>query len=69
MEPELYDPDEWPYGLRCMDCGTRFVEGMPIAERLTGISSIPMLVDDEYVADPCFHVEKICVPCGLGIPK
>lgn len=59
MEPELYDPSEWPHGLICMDCGRGFYEGMPIGERLIGIG--------EYAFDPCFVVEKVCVPCGMGL--
>lgn len=54
-----FSADEWPYGLRCMDCGNEFVSGQPIAERLTS-------VDRFEDGEPVFTVEIVCVGCSLA---
>lgn len=55
----VYVPEEWPHGLRCMDCNDLFIEGQPIAERLTGMT--------EVEGEPAFSIEIICVPCSLAV--
>ena len=45
--------EDWPFGLRCMDCDDPLEIGAPYSERLVGFT-------DE---DPV--VEIVCVPCGL----
>lgn len=45
--------EDWPFGLRCMDCDALLEAGMPYSERLTGMVE----------QDPL--VEIVCVPCGL----
>ena len=49
----IYDPSEWRYGLRCMDCSERFQEGEEISKRLVA-------VDEEQMT-----TELICVRCAL----
>jgi len=58
---EFYDPDEWEDGLRCLDCGTEFVTGQPISERLIEVDRLAWL-DDE----PVFTTEIVCVSCAIG---
>ena len=53
-----YDPDDWPHGLRCMDCDREFVEGMPISQRIVAMS--------HYEDEPAFITEIICSGCVLG---
>lgn len=50
-----YDPDQWPHGLRCIDCERLLGEGDRYATRLEAISGdgIPI-------------VEIICLECALS---
>lgn len=53
MIPSLVRTEEWPHGLRCMDCDTDLNEGDTYSERLTEIvNSVPL-------------VEVVCLPCAL----
>lgn len=56
-EPMLYVEDDWPHGLRCMDCGCLFVERMPICERLYAMAEL----GDDPVA--CVHI--VCAACDV----
>lgn len=71
MSERFYTADDWEHGLRCMDCHDHFVEGQPIAERLTGIDTCDDLADlpgaDADPCDPLFYVEIICVGCDLAV--
>lgn len=53
-----FDPEQWPHGLRCMDCDREFVEGQPVAERLTAMT--------EHQGEPAAVVDIVCVSCALG---
>jgi len=49
-----YTAEEWPYGLRCIDCDKRFEEGDRYATRLEGfINELPL-------------TEVICLECALS---
>lgn len=52
-DENVYHDDDFPEGLRCMDCGQLFVEGQPYSERLD------CFIDDVPL------VELVCVPCAL----
>ena len=52
----IVDPDEWPYGLQCIDCKRPLTEGMPYSERLEAVC-----------ADSTIVVEIVCVPCGMRL--
>lgn len=45
--------EEWPHGLRCMDCDTSLDDGDPYSERLGGFV-------DETPA-----VEIVCLSCAV----
>lgn len=53
-----------------MDCKVVFIEGQPIAERLTGIDTCDDLANlpgaNANPSDPLFWVEIICVGCDLA---
>jgi hypothetical protein len=49
----VYHDIDWPWGLRCMDCGIAIVEGEFYSERLTGFQ------DDNPI------VEIVCAVCVL----
>jgi hypothetical protein len=57
-DARIFDPGDWPHGLRCMDCDQPFVEGQPISERLVAMG--------KYADDPAVVVELVCVGCNLG---
>lgn len=52
-----YNPDDWPYGLRCIDCDKLFEQGDRYSRRLTGM--------DTLGEDEVFCVEIICLECAL----
>lgn len=45
--------NEFPHGLRCMDCDRELPEGTRYTERLSGVSG------------ESFVVELVCLACGL----
>jgi hypothetical protein len=57
-DPRVYAAEDWPHGLRCMDCEALFADGQPIAERLTALT--------EYADEPAFVVDVICVGCSVA---
>ena len=66
MDELLVIEEAWPYGLRCMDCGTRMEEGTAYSKRLVGIASCA--ADEDDSSDGGYPiVEIVCVPCGLGL--
>jgi hypothetical protein len=66
MDELIVSEDGWPYGLRCMDCGTSMKEGTAYSKRLVGVASCAA---DEADSSDCGYpiVEIVCVPCGLGL--
>ncbi len=58
MNNLIVTPEEWPHGLRCMDCDTTLGEGTAYSKRLTAIH------DEGYPV-----VEIVCAPCGLAHPR
>ena len=50
----IYASEDWPYGLRCLDCERKFLEGDLICRRLTGITE-----------DGTFQTEIVCPQCDL----
>jgi hypothetical protein len=71
-----YVPDEWPHGLRCIDCHVLFVEGMRYSQRLESIIP-PEPVGDvdpsapewvaEFASQPTALVHIVCVGCALVV--
>ena len=55
-ELRLYDPREWPHGLRCTVCSEHFLEDEEIRERLVAMSYGP---DGE----PAPVVQLLCAAC------
>jgi hypothetical protein len=51
-------PEQWPHGLRCMDCDKRLTAGSAYSKRL---------VELDAEGDPI--VEIVCLPCGLGVQR
>jgi hypothetical protein len=55
MSDNIVHAEDWPHGLRCIDCHDLIEDGSPYSERLTSmIEGTPV-------------VEIVCVPCGLGL--
>lgn len=52
----VVEPEEFPFGLRCMDCDRQISTGALYSERLSGVSG------------ESFVVELVCVECDLGTP-
>ena len=53
---EYWDED-WPWGLRCIDCDRPFGEGDRFASRLIGMT--------EMGDDPAAILEIVCLECAL----
>ena len=53
LEPTM-NADDFPHGLRCMDCGEPITDGSPYSKRLVAMD------EDTPVT------EIVCVPCGVG---
>lgn len=52
----IFTEEDWPHGLRCLDCSAKFEDGSPYSKRLVGITA-----SDNPIT------EIVCVPCGLGL--
>jgi len=52
--PLVVKTEDWPHGLRCMECNRELVEGDQYSERLSGF------VDDT----PAVHI--ICAECAVA---
>ena len=52
-----YKNEDWPHGLRCIDCDKLMQEGDRYATRLIGMS--------EYAFEPAVVSEVICLECAL----
>jgi len=65
--PPRFTAEEFPHGLRCMDCADEFVEGQPYSRRLTDVDTCDDLADvfGGDRADALFYTELTCVPCAL----
>ena len=55
--PLIVTREAFPYGLRCLDCDGRIIEGSPYSKRLVAMR------------DHAAVVELVCVPCGLGLKE
>lgn len=66
MDGLIVNKEEWPYGVRCIDCNSALAEGAPYSKRLVGFTSGPSEEDDPR-ASSLPVVEIVCVPCGLGL--
>lgn len=60
VEQLIVRAEDWPWGLRCMDCHQELSEGDIYSERLSGIA-------DGDVDHPLFIAQIVCVSCGLGL--
>lgn len=58
-----YTDEDWPHGLRCTECDTLFVEGMPISERFLGISEM------QFDGEPVFILDIVCAGCATVTAK
>jgi hypothetical protein len=56
MDQLIITQEDWPHGLRCMDCEAELDEGTAYSKRLVGIAA-----SGEPIS------EIVCVPCGLGL--
>lgn len=54
---DFYNPEDWPNGLRCMDCNQPFLYGATICKRLEAMT----MEGDEPVA----VVELLCSRCAV----
>jgi hypothetical protein len=55
LQPQGYEigPDEYPHGLRCMDCGERLKTGDRYSKRLVGFARDTPIV------------ELVCLSCAI----
>lgn len=56
MSELIVTAEDWPYGLRCMDCNEKLPEDSAYSKRLVAVADLESPV-----------VEIVCVPCGLGL--
>lgn len=55
MQELIVTEEDWPHGLRCLDCDSELSVGAAYSKRLVGI----------FDGSPI--VELVCAPCGLGL--
>jgi hypothetical protein len=66
----IVQADEWPYGLQCMDCGTRLTAGSAYSKRPTGVFDYLGPDSNDMDGERWGYVtEIVCVPCGLGVAR
>jgi hypothetical protein len=53
----IMNKEDWPYGLRCLNCNEKIPEGNIYSKNLVGIS------------DDTFIMEIVCGLCAMGISK
>lgn len=56
-----FDPDEFPHGLRCIDCEREITVGDRWASRLEAL--------DEWDGEPVSITEILCLECALLVPQ
>jgi len=60
--PLIVAPEQWPHGLRCMDCDVRLTAGSAYSKRLVAIAGT-----GTFAGEPTYVVEIVCAPCALGM--
>jgi hypothetical protein len=56
-----FSADDWPYGLRCLDCDRTFSEGDRYSTRLIGLVQCP-----DPDAETAGLTEVACLGCALA---
>jgi hypothetical protein len=55
MAELIVTEEDWPHGLRCLDCNAELGAGTTYSKRLVAV------FEDSPI------VELVCAPCGLGL--
>ena len=63
MDTNIVTAEDFPHGLRCMDCDEIIESGQTYSTRLTGIHSNQIVIEGK--PEDVFLTELTCVPCGL----